>query len=182
MVEPGLGPPVELDDRRWDVPLAGSEPIAHVRPVARVVGCLAQHMADEPVAGLGDPAAVAATARLLGRHEAHVGHELAGAGEAAQVARLGGDRDRGQEADAPDRLERGDELGLGSGGRDPHQGSLEPLHPLGRGAGDGAVVLVVPLVLGVIVPGYDVSPGTLLPLLGAVLAPWDSRPRPSGRA
>ena len=26
MVEPGLGPPVELDDRRWDVPLAGPQP------------------------------------------------------------------------------------------------------------------------------------------------------------
>ncbi len=32
------------------------------------------------------------------------------------------------------------------------------------------LVLVVLLVLDVIVPGYDVSPGTLLPLLGAILA------------
>ena len=32
------------------------------------------------------------------------------------------------------------------------------------------LVLVVLLVLDVAVPGYDVSPGTLLPLLGAILA------------
>ena len=32
------------------------------------------------------------------------------------------------------------------------------------------IVLVVLLVLDVVVPGYDVSPGTLLPLLGAILA------------
>ena len=32
------------------------------------------------------------------------------------------------------------------------------------------IVLVVLLVLDVAVPDYDVSPGTLLPLLGAILA------------
>jgi len=32
------------------------------------------------------------------------------------------------------------------------------------------LVLVVLLILDVAVPGYDVSPGTLLPLLGAILA------------
>jgi hypothetical protein len=32
------------------------------------------------------------------------------------------------------------------------------------------LVLVVLLVLDVVVPGYDVSPGILLPLLGAILA------------
>jgi hypothetical protein len=32
------------------------------------------------------------------------------------------------------------------------------------------VVLVVLLVLDVAVPGYDISPGILLPLLGAILA------------
>ena len=32
------------------------------------------------------------------------------------------------------------------------------------------IVLVVLLILDVAVPGYDVSPGTLLPLLGAILA------------
>ena len=32
------------------------------------------------------------------------------------------------------------------------------------------LVLVVLLVLDVAVPGYDVTPGTLLPLLGAILA------------
>ena len=32
------------------------------------------------------------------------------------------------------------------------------------------LVLVVLLVLDVAVPGYDVSPGVLLPLLGAILA------------
>ena len=32
------------------------------------------------------------------------------------------------------------------------------------------IVLVVLLVLDVAVPGYDVSPGTLLPVLGAILA------------
>jgi len=32
------------------------------------------------------------------------------------------------------------------------------------------LVLVVLLVLDVLVPGYDVSPGILLPLLGAILA------------
>lgn len=32
------------------------------------------------------------------------------------------------------------------------------------------IVLVVLLVLDVVVPSYDVSPGTLLPLLGAILA------------
>ena len=32
------------------------------------------------------------------------------------------------------------------------------------------IVLVVLLVLDVAVPGYDVSPGVLLPLLGAILA------------
>ena len=33
-----------------------------------------------------------------------------------------------------------------------------------------ALVLVVLLVLDVLVPGYDVSPGVLLPLLGVILA------------
>ena len=32
------------------------------------------------------------------------------------------------------------------------------------------IVLVVLLVLDVAVPGYDISPGVLLPLLGAILA------------
>ena len=32
------------------------------------------------------------------------------------------------------------------------------------------LALVVLLVLDVLVPGYDVSPGVLLPLLGAILA------------
>ena len=32
------------------------------------------------------------------------------------------------------------------------------------------LVLVVLLVLDVLVPGYDVSPGILLPVLGAILA------------
>jgi hypothetical protein len=32
------------------------------------------------------------------------------------------------------------------------------------------IVLVVLLVLDVAVPGYDISPGILLPLLGAILA------------
>jgi len=32
------------------------------------------------------------------------------------------------------------------------------------------IVLVVLLILDVAVPGYDVSPGNLLPLLGAILA------------
>ncbi|MEO8463251.1 MAG: hypothetical protein ABI555_08570 [Chloroflexota bacterium] len=32
------------------------------------------------------------------------------------------------------------------------------------------IVLVALLILDVVVPGYDVSPGTLLPLLGAILA------------
>ncbi len=32
------------------------------------------------------------------------------------------------------------------------------------------IVLVVLLILDVVVPGYDVSPGTLLPVLGAILA------------
>ena len=32
------------------------------------------------------------------------------------------------------------------------------------------LVLVVLLVLDVVVPDYDISPGTLLPLLGAILA------------
>jgi len=32
------------------------------------------------------------------------------------------------------------------------------------------IVLVVLLILDVVVSGYDVSPGTLLPLLGAILA------------
>jgi hypothetical protein len=32
------------------------------------------------------------------------------------------------------------------------------------------LVLVVLLVLDVVVPGYEVSPGTRLPLLGAILA------------
>ncbi len=32
------------------------------------------------------------------------------------------------------------------------------------------IVLIVLLILDVAVPGYDVSPGILLPLLGAILA------------
>ena len=32
------------------------------------------------------------------------------------------------------------------------------------------LVLVVLLVLDAVLPGYDMSPGTLLPLLGAILA------------
>ena len=32
------------------------------------------------------------------------------------------------------------------------------------------LVLVVLLVLDAVIPGYDMSPGTLLPLLGAILA------------
>ncbi len=39
-----------------------------------------------------------------------------------------------------------DQLGQRSGGRGPHQGGLKPLHPLGRGARDGAVVIEHDLV------------------------------------
>ena len=43
------------------------------------------------------------------------------------------------------------------------------------------IVLVVLLVLDVAVPDYDISPGIILPLLGAIRC-WASRPRRSGAA
>jgi hypothetical protein len=43
--------------------------------------------------------------RMFGGDQADVGHELPGRGEAAQVASLGDDGHRGQEADAADGLE-----------------------------------------------------------------------------
>jgi hypothetical protein len=45
-----------------------------------------------------------------------------------------------------------------------------PRRRLAGAAAAFTLVLVVVLVLEVVVPGYDVSPGTLLPLLGAILA------------
>ena len=49
-------------------------------------------------------------------------------------------------------------------------------------AAELTLVLVVLLVLDVAVPDYDISPGILLPLLGAILRSWASRRRRSGEA
>jgi hypothetical protein len=70
-------------------------------------------VADEAVAGPGDVTAVSRGAtRVFGGDETDVGHELAGRGEPAQVAGLGDDGHRGQEADAADGLEGRQQLGV----------------------------------------------------------------------
>jgi nucleotide-binding universal stress UspA family protein len=72
-MEPGLGPPVELDHRRGDPALACAQGGAHVGPVARVVGGLAQDVADEAIARLGDVTTVPRVAtRMLGGDQTDV--------------------------------------------------------------------------------------------------------------
>ena len=44
------------------------------------------------------------------------------------------------------------------------------------------IVLVVLLILDVVVPGYDVSPGPSYPSWARSSRSWGSRPRPSGGA
>ncbi len=54
-------------------------------------------------------------------------------------------------------------------GPDRHQADLYFSARIGAAAAF-TLVLIVLLVLDVVAPGYEVGPGTLLPLLGAILA------------
>ena len=62
--------------------------------------------------------------------------------------------------------------GLGVEGRDDADQRRADVYSSARIGAAAALTLalVVLLVLDVLVPGYDVSPGILLPLLGAILA------------
>src|SRR5262249_50367236 len=75
--------------------------VAEPRPPARVPGRLDQQAANVAVADLGDRALAALlTGGVLRGHEADEGHELLGAREAAEVADLSDERERGQRVDA----------------------------------------------------------------------------------
>ena len=83
-------------------------PEADVEPgaVARVPGCLAEHVSEVRVAGSGDAALGFATAaRVFRRNEACVAHELGGLAKALKRADLGDDGDRCQLGDAAQSLQ-----------------------------------------------------------------------------
>src|SRR3972149_6486407 len=87
LMEPRLGPSVELDHLGRHPALASPEPRADVGPVARAVGGLAEHVAHEAVARPGEVAAGARiAARMLRGDQADVGPGLAGGGGGGQAA------------------------------------------------------------------------------------------------
>ena len=90
-----------LDDHGVLAALAAGELVADLRPSPRVPGRLDEQAADVAVADLGDRALPALLAGgVLRGDEPDEGHELLGAVEAAEVADLGDERERGQRLDA----------------------------------------------------------------------------------
>src|SRR5512138_1526996 len=77
---------------------------APVRDLASVGPCgFDEEPSNVLVPGLGDAAALLrAPARVLAWHQPDVGHELPGAGESAEVADLGEERERAQRRDSPE--------------------------------------------------------------------------------
>jgi len=105
-VETLLALPGMADDTGVLTPLAPLEGGADGRTVSVLPGGLDEGVAHAAVAGLGDGAQALLRARgVLAGHEADVGHELAGAGEAAQVAELGGNDHGGLGLEAAEAAE-----------------------------------------------------------------------------
>ena len=91
LVEALLAAPGALEHGRVLAAAAAGELVADLRPPAGVPGRLDQQPADVAVADFRDRALAAVIAGgMLGGHEADEGHQLLGAGEAAEVADLRG--------------------------------------------------------------------------------------------
>ena len=89
---------------------AGLDQVGDARRETVTPGSLDQHPASPAIASFGDAAALdLGAARMLRRHQTQPGHQLAGVGEAAEVADLGHQHHRRQEGDAAHRLQSGDD-------------------------------------------------------------------------
>src|SRR5918912_3877485 len=109
--------------------------------MAGVVGCFAQYVSQGAVACSGNPAAVLlAAAGGFAWHRPGVGHELRCGWKAPQITSFGHDRDRAQQANTTERLERGNHWRLARGGGALAQGRLEPLDTFGGGGDLGQVI------------------------------------------
>jgi len=105
-VETVLALPGVADDSGVLTLLAPLEGCADGGAFAVLPGSLDEGVAHAAVAGLGDGAQALSRARgVLAGHEADVGHELAGALEAAQVAELGGNDHGGLGLEAAEATE-----------------------------------------------------------------------------
>src|SRR6267378_8266818 len=93
--QPQLRLPGDLADRLGLALLPEQQLAADTRWEAVTPGGLDQQPAGGAVAGLGKTAAFdARSARMLGRHQPEIGHQLARIGEAREIAQLGGQRCR----------------------------------------------------------------------------------------
>jgi hypothetical protein len=105
-VETVLALPGVADDPWVLTVLAPSEGGADGGAFSVLPGGLDKGVAYAAVTGLGDGAeALSGPGGVLAGHEADVGHELTGAGEAAQVAELGGDDHGGLSLEAAETAE-----------------------------------------------------------------------------
>src|SRR6266550_9108014 len=136
-----LGTQGQVDELRRHVFLALLDRAGDAGCTARMVGRLAQHVAQQAVAGLGNRSALvlAATGRLRG-HDPSVGHELGCGTEAAQITRFGHQGDRTQEADAAEGLQGADEGHLTGALGALVQSGFETFDPFASGVDFGQVV------------------------------------------
>ena len=147
LVEANLGSPGQLDNLGWNCRLALPEGHRDSGRVAGVVRSITQHMTQQRVAGLGDPAPVVGwPARGFGRYQPGIGHELGRGGEAAEVADLGNDGGPAQEANSAEGLKSGDGLAPGAGAGTGLQRALQPSDPLPGGLDHRSVVIEHDLV------------------------------------
>ena len=86
LVEPVLRPPAVRDRLLWLALLAALQPHTPTRRKAAVSRRLHQHVANPAVARVCDGVqSPAGSTRILGRHQAHIGHQLARVLEALEV-------------------------------------------------------------------------------------------------
>ena len=171
-MQPLLGLPGDLGDARRKSGESLLEPDVEPGTMARVPGGLAEDVAEMGVSGAGDAAlGLPTAARVLGRDEPGVAHELGGFAEAAEGADLGDDGDGGQLGHAPQRLQRLDDCLLLGGSRfnGAIDGEVEPgqaltlMQDLGDTVGEGDL-----LGFEVEFDGLDPSPPGVGPGAAAV--------------
>jgi hypothetical protein len=120
--KPLLAAPGALDDGGVPAALAAGELIADLRPPAGAPGGLDQQATHVRVADLRDRALAALLTRgVLRGHQANEGHELLGGVEAAEVADLGHQGERGQSVDAAQAAQPGHQLAASSPARPPRR-------------------------------------------------------------
>ena len=113
-MEPLLGSPGDRRHFRWEGLLNLSLAQTEMRTMTVVPGRFDEHSAQVGITGLGDLAATAlGTTRVFRRHEARIAHDLGGALEAAEAAKLGGEcdgRDLGDPAQGLECIDDGFEV------------------------------------------------------------------------